>query len=247
MLSNWGLKPHCVESAKAALAALDDEPFPLIILDNQMPDMDGFTTAATIRKNPKLFATRIVMLSSSGTRGDGARCIQMGIQGYLFKPAKSSELFNAICTVMANQAAELPKTPLVTRHSLREAHKSLKILVAEDNVVNQKLVLRMLERLGHSTVLAQNGRQAVDLFDSGVFDIVLMDVQMPELDGMEATAVIREHEKRTGARTPIYALTAHAMKGDREQCLAAGMDGYLTKPIQSQELYKLLDMVGLAA
>ena len=245
MLSKWGLKPHCVESGNAALAALDGEAFPLIILDNQMPDMDGFTTAAIIRKNPRLSATRIVMLSSSGTRGDGARCIQVGIQSYLFKPAKSAELFSAICTVMATQSAELPRTPLVTRHSLREAHKSLRILVAEDNAVNQKLVVRMLERLGHKVTLAHNGRQAVDIFDSGIFDIVLMDVQMPELDGMEATGEIREHERRTGARTPIYALTAHAMKGDRERCLAVGMDGYLTKPIQSQELCKLLDSVGL--
>jgi CheY-like chemotaxis protein len=124
-----------------------------------------------------------------------------------------------------------------------EARKNLKILVAEDNKVNQRLALRMLEKLGHSVVLANNGREAVDMLAQGVFDLVLMDLQMPELGGLEATAVIREQEERTGARVPIYALTAHAMKGDRERCLAAGMDGYLSKPIQPHELHKLLDAV----
>ncbi len=134
-------------------------------------------------------------------------------------------------------------TLLVTRHSVRETHKKLKILVAEDNKVNQRLALRLLEKLGHSVELANNGREAVDMLDQGVFDVVLMDVQMPMLGGLEATAVIREHEKGTGIRVPIYALTAHAMKGDRERCLAAGMDGYLSKPIQTQELYEVLDTV----
>jgi len=126
---------------------------------------------------------------------------------------------------------------------VRETRKNLKILVAEDNKVNQRLALRLLEKLGHSVVLANNGREAVDMLHRGVFDVVLMDLQMPELGGLEATAVIREHEKQTGIHIPIYALTAHAMKADRERCLEAGMDGYLSKPIQSRELYKLLDAV----
>jgi CheY-like chemotaxis protein len=183
------------------------------------------------------------MLTSYGSPGDGARCAKLDIEGYLLKPAKSSELFVAICTVMGTKPEAHASTPLVTRSSLREDRRTLRILVAEDNKVNQRLVLRLLEKAGHSAELANNGREAVDMLDQGVFDVVLMDLQMPELGGIEATAVIREHEKRTGARVPIYALTAHAMKGDRERCLAAGMDGYLSKPIQSQELYKLLRAV----
>jgi CheY-like chemotaxis protein len=183
------------------------------------------------------------MLTSYGSPGDGARCAKLDIEGYLLKPAKSSELFVAICTVMGATLDARASTPLATRCSPREDRKTLRILVAEDNKVNQRLVLRLLEKAGHSAELANNGREAVDMLDQGVFDVVLMDLQMPELGGLEATATIREHEKRTGARVPIYALTAHAMKGDRERCLAAGMDGYLSKPIQSQELYKLLGAV----
>ena len=250
-LSNWGMKPSCADSGKAALAALaaahrDAQPFGLVVLDGQMPEMDGFTTAETIRRHPEYAATRIVMLTSYGSPGDGARCVKLDIEGYLLKPAKSSELFIAICTVMGTKSEARAGTPLVAGYSLREDRKTLRILVAEDNKVNQRLVLRLLEKAGHSAELANNGREAVDMLDQGMYDVVLMDLQMPELGGLEATAVIREHEKRSGARVPIYALTAHAMKGDRERCLAAGMDGYLSKPIQSQELYKLLGAVGRA-
>jgi two-component system sensor histidine kinase/response regulator len=247
-LSNWGMKPCCADSGNAALAALaaahkDAKPFGLVVLDGQMPEMDGFTTAETIRQHPEYAATRIVMLTSSDNWGDGVRCAQVDIQGYLPKPAKSSELFVAIRTVMGTNSETPASTPLVTRDSVREARKNLKVLVAEDNKVNQRLALRLLEKLGHSVELANNGREAVDMLNHGVFDVVLMDLQMPELGGLEATAVIREREKRTGSHVPIYALTAHAMKGDRERCLKAGMDGYISKPIQSQELYKLLDAV----
>jgi two-component system sensor histidine kinase/response regulator len=246
--SNWGMKPCCVNSGKAALAALalarkDAKPFGLVVLDSQMPEMDGFETAEVIRQHAEYAATRIVMLTSSGNKGDGARCEKLGIHGYLVKPAKSSELFAAICTVMGMKSGTPGSTPLVTRHSVREARRNLKILVVEDNRVNQRLALRLLEKLGHSVELANNGREAVDMLDQGVYDVVFMDLQMPELGGIEATVVIREHEKRTGIHVPIYALTAHAMKGDRERCLEAGMDGYLSKPIRSQELYKVLDAV----
>jgi signal transduction histidine kinase/CheY-like chemotaxis protein len=248
MLSQWGMKPVCADSGKAALAAMavaqeDGEPFRLVVLDGQMPGMDGFTTAETIRQHLEYAATKIIMLTSCGSQGDCERCQKLGIQGYLLKPAKSSELFVAICAVMGRKPDALASPPVVTRHSVSEARRNLKILVAEDNKVNQRLVLRLLEKVGHSVELANNGREAVDMVDQGVFDVVLMDLQMPELGGLEATAVIREHEKRAGTHVPIYALTAHAMKDDRERCLAAGMDGYLSKPIQSQELYKLLDAV----
>jgi len=235
MLSNWGMKPHCVDSGAAALAALAEAPasgklFPLVILDYHMPDMDGFETAAKIRRTQGYSAAKIVMLTSAGSRGDGARCAQLGIHAYLLKPAKSSELFGAICNVMAMGQPEPERAPLVTRHTLRQARTSLRVLLAEDNVVNQRLALRLLEKLGHSVVLANNGREAVEIFDRDRFDVVLMDVQMPEFDGYEATAAIRQREKATGTHIRIYALTAHAMKGDREQCLEAGMDGY---PLQT--------------
>ncbi len=247
-LSKWGMQPCCAGSGAAALAALataqqEAKPFGLVVLDGQMPELDGFMTAEIIREHPEYAATRIVMLTSSGNRGDGARCAKLDIQGYLLKPAKSSELFVAICTVMGTKSKAPKSTPLVTRHYVRESHKKLKILVAEDNKVNQRLALRLLEKLGHSVELGNNGKEAVDMLDQGVFDVVLMDVQMPMLGGLEATAVIREREKLTGIRVPIYALTARAMKGDRERCLAAGMDGYLSKPIQTQELYEVLDTV----
>ena len=248
ILSNWGMEPHCVESGGEGLDALahaerEFRPFPLIILDCQMPDMDGFTTAEKIRESRGFLSPRIVMLTSAGIRGDGARCAELGIDAYLLKPAKLSELFSSLCTVMGRKRESAGKITPVTQHSLREARKNLKILVAEDNVVNQRLALRMLERLGHSVTLANNGKEALDMIWGETFDIILMDIQMPVLGGFEATAAIRLHEETTGARIPIIALTAHAMKGDRERCLKAGMDGYLSKPIQSEELYKLLNAV----
>ncbi len=248
MLSNWGVKPHCVDSGQEGLDALtlahhELRPFPLIILDCQMPGMDGFATAEKIRRNPDFSSTKIVMLTSAGIRGDSARCAQLGIDAYLLKPAKPSELFASMCIVTGSKRERLESPSLVTQHSLRAARKNLRILVAEDNLVNQRLALRMLERLGHSVTLANNGKEAVDIAGGEAFDVILMDIQMPVLGGLEATAAIRRHEEKTGSRIPIIALTAHAMKGDRERCLEAGMDGYLAKPIHSQELYNLLSAV----
>jgi len=241
MLSGWGMKPTCVKSGAAALAVMEAAGFALVILDGHMPEMDGFMTAEAIRGRPEHAATRIVMLTSAGIRGDGERCARLGIQGYLHKPAKSSELLTVICRILGPAPEPSSSAPVVTRHSVREIHKSLKILVAEDNKINQKIALRMLEKLGHSVALAGTGREAVDMLDQGMYDVVLMDLQMPEMGGIDATVLIREREKLTGQHVPIYALTAHAMKGDRESCLEAGMDGYLSKPIQSRELCKALD------
>ena len=248
MLSRWGMKPCCVDSGEGALAALakaqtNGDRFGLVVLDCQMPEMDGFTTAEKIRRNGDLSGTKIVMLTSAAGHGDAARCTELGIQSCLFKPVKSSELLGAIAAAVAPIEAAPRSAPIMTRPELRESRKHLKVLVAEDNKVNQRLVLLLLERMGHSVVLANTGREAVDILAGGVFDVVLMDVQMPELSGLEATAEIREVEKRTGVHIPIYALTASAMKGDLERCLKAGMDGYLSKPIRSQDLSKLLETV----
>jgi two-component system, sensor histidine kinase and response regulator len=190
-----------------------------------------------------LSTATIMMLTSAGHRGDAERCKALGISAYLLKPIRQSELREAIARVLG--AKEQPGAiPLITRYSLydaRDPERVLRVLLVEDNPVNQRLATRMLEKRGHRVVLAGNGREALEALGKGSFDLVLMDVQMPEMDGFQATGVIREKEKSTGAHLPVIALTAHAIKGDREKCLAAGMDGYLTKPIVPRELDDVLE------
>jgi CheY-like chemotaxis protein len=208
-----------------------------------MPKMDGFSLVERIRQRPELATATIMMLTSAGHRGDAERCKQLGVAAYLLKPIRQSELREAIAQVLGARE-QTGAIPLVTRYSLQDAREPmtvLRILVAEDNPVNQRLVIRLLEKRGHRVVLAVDGRQAIEALNQGSFDLVLMDVQMPEMDGLEATALIREKEKKTGKHQPIIALTAHAMTGDRDRCLAAGMDGYLTKPIWPQELDQILE------
>jgi len=248
LLTRWGMKPHCVDGGAAGLAALADayrnnKPYDLVVLDCHMPGMDGFEMAERIRLNPVSSATKIVMLTSSGRAGNDALCEQLGIQAYLHKPAKTAELFSAICVVMEIKSSASERMPLASSHTFPKARKSLRVLVAEDNLVNQRLASRMLEKMGDTVVLANNGKEAVTALNQGAFDVILMDLQMPVLGGIEATAIIREQEETTGIHIHIIALTAHAMKGDRERCLNAGMDGYLSKPIQSQKLCELLAAV----
>ena len=163
----------------------------------------------------------------------------MGVAAYLTKPIRQSDLLDAIVTVLGEAPARAKRSQLVTRHSLRESRRHLNVLLAEDNAVNRTLALRLLEKQGHTVMVANNGREVVATFENSnpnSFDLILMDVQMPEMDGIEATAAIREMERATGKHTPILAMTANAMSGDRERCLKAGMDGYLAKPIQMEEL-----------
>jgi CheY-like chemotaxis protein len=185
-----------------------------------------------------------MMLSSGGQRGDAARCREIGIKAYLLKPVKRSELLQAILTTLAVSSPELASDRLVTRHTLLEDQAVLRVLLAEDNVVNQHLAIRLVEKAGHHVTLARDGRAAVDMWAAGEsaepFDLILMDVQMPELDGLQATGMIRLEERKTGRHIWIVAMTAHAMQGDRERCLAAGMDGYLSKPIAYKDLLELL-------
>jgi CheY-like chemotaxis protein len=189
-----------------------------------------------------------MMLTSGGQRGDAARCRELGIAAYLTKPIRQSELRAAVNAVL-NSAAEAQKqgteVPLITRHSLREARRSsgVRVLLAEDNLVNQQLASRLLEKRGHTVVVANNGTEALGFLAHQTFDLLLIDVQMPEMDGFEATAEIRAQEKDTGRHLPIIAMTAHAMKGDEERCLAAGMDAYISKPIDSARLFALIDEV----
>jgi two-component system, sensor histidine kinase and response regulator len=208
-----------------------------------MPDMDGFQLIEEIRRRPELSAATIMMLTSAGHRGDAARCQQLGVAAYLLKPIRQSELREAIARVLGAREAD-GAIPLITRFSLhdaREPGKSLRVLLAEDNLVNQRLAVRLLEKRGHRVTVAGTGQEALRALEKETFDLVLMDVQMPEMDGLEATAALREKEKATGAHQAVVALTAHAMKGDREKCIAGGMDGYLTKPIRPQELDQLLE------
>jgi len=249
MLEGWRMVPATADSGAKAMVTLTEakgigRTFPLILLDAQMPEMDGFALAEYIKRHPSFRAATIMMLSSAGQRGDAMRCRELGVAAYLTKPIRQAELMDAILTALGTRARNHEKPALVTRHTLRESQHRLKVLLAEDNAVNQLVALRLLERLGHSVVVAANGRKALEAWSRSEFDAVLMDVQMPEMNGWEATHAIRDKERSTGQRIPIIAMTAHAMKGDDERCFAAGMDDYLTKPIRTEELVAALEKVG---
>ncbi len=241
MLGGWGMRPVAVADGRAALAAsaeaeADGDPIRLALLDGRMPEMDGFSVAEALRGQPGAAPT-VMMLTSAGSRGDAARCREIGIRAYLLKPVAQSELLGAMMAALgAPQGQGGAPRPLITRHSLREARRSLSVLLAEDNPVNRTLATRLLTKLGHRVVAAETGAAAVERAAAGTYDVILMDVQMPELDGFEATARIRRMEAGSGRRTPIIAMTARAMAGDREKCLAAGMDAYVSKPIQTPAL-----------
>jgi two-component system, sensor histidine kinase and response regulator len=238
-LSRWGMRPTAVGSGGQALEALElarnaGHPFSLVLLDGHMPEMDGFSVAKQIRANPELAGTTLMMLTSGGSPGDGARCREMGISAYLTKPIRQAELLEVVTRALQEVPQKVVR--VVTRHTLREDRNRVRILLAEDNQVNQTLAVRLLEKRGYTVVVAGNGREALKVLESSNFDLILMDVQMPELDGFETTALIRAKEKFTGAHIPIIAMTAHALKGDRERCVAAGMDDYVSKPLRVQEL-----------
>jgi PAS domain S-box-containing protein len=249
-LQKWGILPTLADGALQALAVLHEAhrtgiPFRLVLTDAHMPEVDGFTLAERIKQSPEVSQeTIVIMLTSGGTAGDGARCREIGISAYLPKPVRQSELLDAILLAIG-QAKEV-KPALITRHSLLESQRKLRILLAEDNIVNQTLAIRLLEKQGHQVTVANNGREALQALEgsaAGGFHVVLMDVQMPEMDGFEAAAAIRNKEKGTENHQFIIAMTAYAMKGDRERCLEAGMDGYLPKPITPPELYAALAQV----
>ena len=246
MLKNWRVTAKAVESGRQALDELDrvkksGAPYDLFLIDSQMPEMDGFELIERIRKKRPQTVPIILMLTSAGTRGDAVRCRELGVQAYLLKPIKQSDLLDAV--LLALGSSEDSGSPLITRHFLREAKRSLRILLAEDNVINQKVSCRMLEKNGHEVTVATDGGEALDLLKKQSFDLILMDVQMPVLDGFEATAVIREEEKESGGHIPIIAMTAHAMKGYRERCVAAGMDDYISKPLNGEDLEELIEEV----
>ncbi len=259
MLQRWEMTPTSAEDGEEALKRLTcaqdvGDPYALVLTDMHMPKMDGFTLVEQIRQRREFSASIIMMLTSAGHRGDGARCQELGVAAYLLKPIRQSELREAIARVLGAPAGK-GAIPLVTRYSLQDARAPqtiLSVLVAEDNTVNQLLAKRLLEKRGHRVTMTMNGREALEALAKDRFDLVLMDLQMPEMDGFQATLALREKEKvkQDGFHQPVIALTAHAMKGDKERCLAAGMDGYLTKPILPLELDAILKIYmarGLAA
>jgi signal transduction histidine kinase/DNA-binding response OmpR family regulator len=239
ILSYWQMQPTAVADGTTALttirrAAAAGEPYALVLLDAMMPELDGFAVAERIRESPETAHVPVLMLTSSGQLGEIVRCKALGIDSYLIKPIKQSDLLDAILTVLGSRCAEAALAPAAEHVDATCA--PLHVLVVEDNLINQKLVTRMLEPHGHAVELAGNGRLALAALERQDFDLVLMDVQMPEMDGFEATAAIRASERGSGRRVPIVAMTAHAMKGDRERCLAAGMDAYVAKPVAKREL-----------
>jgi CheY-like chemotaxis protein len=247
MVERWGMNPTSVSDGEQALDVLSaaenaNHAYGLILTDMHMPRMDGFGLVGHLKDRVKFSTPTIMMLTSGGQRGDAARCEELGIAAYLMKPVRQAELREAVIRVLHAKQQGSP-VPLITRYALRNKDdllRSLHILLAEDNHVNQKIATRLLEKRGHHAVLAANGREALEALAQGSFDLVLMDVHMPDMDGIEATIAIREKEKSTGLHQPVIAMTALAMKGDRERCLAAGMDGYLSKPIDLQQLDDVL-------
>ena len=249
-LKSWDCQHDLASSAQEALSLLRKAvkagaPFHLAILDHTMPDMSGEALGRAIKADIALQETALVMLTSWGQRGDAARMSEIGFAGYLTKPIKLSQVFDCLVTVFSETSRQTGdnRTPLVTRHTLSEAKQKVRILLVEDNVINQKLALRLLEKMGYRADVASNGKEGVEAVETNFYDLVLMDMQMPEMDGIQATKAIRMYEEQHSARSehiPIVAMTANAMKGDRERCIEAGMDDYLSKPIRPQILQEVI-------
>ena len=243
-LTRWHTRPTAVGSGGEALdtlsaAARAGRPFTLVLLDVNMPGLDGFQVAEQIAARPELAGATIMMLSSSGQHGETSRCRELGVSAYLTKPIQALDLHDAICRVL-NHTSMAPSAHSTTP-STAQASRALKVLLAEDNIVNQRVAVGLLTKRGHDITVANNGLEALAELERGAFDVVLMDLQMPEMGGLDATAEIRLRERVHGGHIRIVAMTAHVMNGDRERCLAAGMDGYLSKPINPALLYAALE------
>lgn len=248
MLTSWAMRPAVADGGWTALASMErataeGRPFPLVLIDAYMPDMDGFSLAERIKQNPELAGATIMMLTTAGRRGDGARCRELGIAAYLHKPIKEGDLLQAIFLALEPSGKEAKDAELITRHTLHQQRKSLRVLLAEDDLVNRLLAQHLLTKSGFHVTAVQNGVEAVEAVRTSdhAFDAVLMDVQMPGLNGIQATAAIRAMEQKTSMHLPIIAMTAHAMKGDRARFLQAGMDGYVAKPVESALLIRAIE------
>ena len=244
MLKNWGMRSSSVPGGEIGIQAMEraiesGQPFPLVLIDLMMPEMDGFSMAEEIRKRPEMADTTLIALSSAGRPEEMSRGQELGIAHILIKPVKQSDLFHAVAHACQTIGSE--ELAVNAQDEAAQVQRPRKILLTEDGIVNQKVAVMMLEARGHTVAIANNGLEAVERLNQERFDLVLMDVQMPEMDGLEATRVIRTIENETNTHTPIIAMTAHVMKGDRERCLNAGMDGYLSKPIRAETLYGMIE------
>jgi len=245
ILTNWGMHPSMAENGPRALAEMKrasetGQPYEVVLVDFMMPEMDGFTVAERIQEDADLNCAALIMVSSAARPGDAQRSKELGIFRYLTKPVVQSELLNVILDMIGEPVVEGILASARADQSAATT-PTLRVLLAEDGLVNQRVAVGLLEKRGHEVVLATNGREAVAALEKDSFDVVLMDIQMPEMDGYEATAAIREKEQQTGEHMPIIAMTAAAMKGDREECLAAGMDGYIAKPVNADQLFETLE------
>ena len=247
LLRSWGMQPTVVKNPRDALAGIEraralGEPFRLVLTDSSMPWMDGFSLAGKIRSDASCGDTAVVMLTSADSLGDVSRAKAQGIASCLLKPVKASELFEAVLGALDLDAVEeaVAEPPAAEQHGCLG---SKRILLVEDSLVSRRVASGLLEKSGYTVFVATNGLEAVRAFESQEVDLVLMDVQMPEMDGLEATAAIRALEKQTGTHVPIVAMTADAMSGDRRRCLEAGMDDYLTKPIRAEPFLKTIETV----
>jgi signal transduction histidine kinase/DNA-binding response OmpR family regulator len=247
MLERWGLKPQMADSGLKAVkmlkqAAAGNNKFQLILMDIQMPGMDGFETVRRIRNDEAIKDSPVIVVTSAGVKGDGRRCRDLGIAAYLRKPVPFTEMLETLLIVMGSVARKNKDFKLITRYSLRESRKKINILVVEDNLINQKLIVRILQKRGYLVDTANDGKEAVEKLSHNSYDLVLMDIQMPKMDGIEATESIRKKEKEENAKmTPIIALTAYAMKGDKERFLKAGMNSYISKPIKQDQLMETIE------
>jgi len=247
MVASWRMKPVTAGTGRAALEAVaaadkDGRRFRIVLLDSHMPEMDGFEVASRLKEDPRSQGTDLILLTSAGERDELARAKSVGITATLVKPVKQTELWDAIAEILRLPSLRENANSL-RPHIEHPAHRQLRVLVAEDNVVNQELAVHLLEKGGHNVTVAENGIKALESMVGQKFDVVLMDLQMPEMGGIEATRTIREKEKSTETRTPIIAMTAHAMRGDREKCLAAGMDGYVSKPLNPQTFVETVEAI----
>jgi two-component system sensor histidine kinase/response regulator len=248
-LNSWRCLPEEAANGEEALAKLRaaveaKDPFLVAILDMEMPGMDGATLGRKIKEDPDLCRTILMLLTSQGRRGDAKRMEEIGFAAYLMKPVKSAQLHDCLALAIGSKstAPGTRSVPIITRHSVAEAKKQkIRILLAEDNLTNQKVALHILEKIGYPAEAVANGKEVLSALERNPYDLILMDVQMPELDGFESTVAIRRKEKETGHHIPIIAMTAHAMKGDRERCLKAGMDDYISKPVQPKELIAVIE------
>ena len=246
MLKNWKMKPQSIDSGKPVLSILEkaaktDSPFKVIIIDAHMPELDGFSLAEKINKNPHLQDIKTIMLTSAGMPGDAARCRKLGFSAYLTKPVNQSDLLDAIMLTLHPSKKSEEQAQLITRHSLHESPLHFKILLAEDNEINQTLAVRLLEKKGYKVTVANNGREAFSIWEKDPVDLILMDVQMPKMDGLETTMAIRKKEEKTGRHVPIIAMTAHALQEDKRKCLDAVMDIFLSKPLNPKDLFDTIE------